>query len=450
MRVAVIGAGIVGVTTAHELACDGHEVSVFERCGSVAAETSFANAGLVAPGYVTPWAAPGMPGKVLRNLFRRHAAVRVNPRLNAAAIGWMWRWWRACDARSHKANRARMQRLALFSKQRLDDTTRRLQLDYERSEGCLVLLRTPQDLAMARAGLANLAELGIKFKLIDARQCALVEPGLNPDTGLHAGIHLPEDEVGNCRQFAHLLRNEAQSLGVNFRFHADVRQIVPGARPQLVHMYAPPEESTPPATMVEAGRGDAMPTQPMPFEPATESFDAIVVCAALGSVPLLARHGLKLPLAAVHGYSVTAPMRRDDTHPDRGPRSAVIDEQFKVAVSRLGARLRVAGSAEIGGSLRTQNAAALETLYKVLDDWFPGVARMSQAQLWKGARPMMPDGPPLLGASGLQNIWLNLGHGSSGWALSCGSARVVADLIAGRKPAVSIEGLGVERLRQSP
>jgi D-amino-acid dehydrogenase len=141
-------------------------------------------------------------------------------------------------------------------------------------------------------------------------------------------------------------------------------------------------------------------------------------------------------------------MRRDDIHPDRGPRSAVMDEQFKVAVSRLGSRLRVAGSAEIGGSLRTHNAAALETLYKVLNDWFPGVARMSHAQLWKGARPMMPDGPPLLGASGLQNIWLNLGHGSSGWALSCGSARVVADLMAGRKPAVSIEGLGVERLRR--
>jgi D-amino-acid dehydrogenase len=446
MRVAVIGAGIVGVTTAHELACDGHDVQVFERCGSVAAETSFANAGLVAPGYVTPWAAPGMPGKVLRNLLSRHAAVRVDPRLDAAAVRWMWRWWRACDEHTHVANRARMQRLAMFSKQRLDDITHRLKLDYERSDGILVLLRTPQDLALAKPGLGHLADMRIKFRLLDARQCALVEPGINTEVALHAGVYLPEDEVGNCRQFAHLLRVEAQALGAAFRFHADVLEIVPGRKPEVVHVYAPPEESSLPGTPEDDGSGDAAVTQPMPFEPARESFDAVIVCAALGSAPLLARHGLKLPLAAVHGYSVTAPIRHDELHPDRGPRSAVMDEHFKVAVSRLGSRVRVAGSAEIGGSLRRHSQGALDTLYKVLNDWFPGVARMSHAQLWKGARPMLPDGPPVLGASGLPGIWLNLGHGSSGWALSCGSARVLADLVAGRRPGTDIEGLGVERL----
>jgi len=380
-------------------------------------------------------------------LLRRHAAVRINPRLDTRTIRWMWQWWRACGASGQPANRNRMQRLALFSKQRLNDTRQRLQLDYERSDGLLVLLRTPRDLALAKPGLTSLIELGIKFKLIDAHQCALVEPGLSTETALHAGIYLPEDEAGNCRQFAHLLRNEAQTLGVSFRFHTDVQQIVPGAQPQLVHMYAPPEEESLPASNDDPAAADAGPTLPLPFEPSTDTFDAIVVCAALGSLPLLSRHGLKLPLAAVHGYSVTAPMRRDENHPDRGPRSAVMDEQFKVAVSRIGSRVRVAGSAELGGSLKQHNKAALETLYKVLHDWFPGVARMSHAQLWKGARPMLPDGPPLLGPSGLQGIWLNLGHGSSGWALSCGSARVVADLVAGRKPGVDIEGLGVERLR---
>jgi len=447
MRVAIIGAGIVGVTTAYELACDGHSVSVYERCGSVAAETSFANAGLVAPGYVTPWAAPGMPGKVMRNLFNRHAAVRINPRLDTATLRWVWQWWRACRTRGFQARRYRMQRLALFSKQRLNETTRRLQLDYERSEGTLILLRTAQDVALAKPGLAGLKELGIKFTTLDPRQCTLVEPGLNPDMALCGGIYLPEDEVGNCRQFAHLLRNEAQALGASFRFHADVQQIVPGVQPQLVHMYSPPAESSIPVS-ANAEPDAATPTQPMPFEPVTESFDAVIVCAALGSVPLLARHGLKLPLAAVHGYSVTAPMRHHESHPDHGPRSAVMDEHYKVAVSRLGSRVRVAGSAEIGGSLRQHNKAALDTLYKVLHDWFPGVARMSHAQLWKGARPMMPDGPPLLGASGIPGVWLNLGHGSSGWALACGSARVVADLVAGRKPGVDTEGLGVERLRR--
>jgi D-amino-acid dehydrogenase len=151
-------------------------------------------------------------------------------------------------------------------------------------------------------------------------------------------------------------------------------------------------------------------------------------------------------MQAIHGYSVTAPLRRNEGLYDQGPQSALMDERYKVAISRLGARIRVAGSAEIGGSVRRHNTAALETLYKVLHDWFPGSARLSQAQVWKGARPMLPDGPPVLGASGLDGVWLNLGHGSSGWALSCGSARLLADSIARRPTAIDIEGLGIERL----
>ncbi|HEX7384612.1 MAG TPA: FAD-dependent oxidoreductase, partial [Burkholderiaceae bacterium] len=149
---------------------------------------------------------------------------------------------------------------------------------------------------------------------------------------------------------------------------------------------------------------------------------------------------------AVHGYSVTAPMRRIEAHPDIGPRSGVMDERYKVAVSRFGQRIRVAGSAEIGGHDGRMNSRALDTLYKVLDDWFPGVAQVSQVQVWKGARPMLPDGPPVLGASGAPGIWLDLGHGSSGWALACGSARVVADALAGRRPEIDVEGLDVSRL----
>jgi len=448
MQVAVIGAGIVGVTTAYELVADGHEVTVFERRGSVAAEASFANAGVVAPGYVTPWAAPGMPAKVLRHLFSRHAPVRIGARLDAATLAWMWRWWRACRAPVYQANRSRMQRLALYSRERLHEVTRSLQLDYERSDGFLVLLRTPQELALVQPGIKVLEELGVKFRIVDAQRCAVVEPGLNPDMPLHAGIHLPDDEVGNCRQFAHLLRNAAQQLGVRFRFHTDVKRIVAGTAPQLVHVYAPPEESTLLTPSGELPPLDAAPTEPMPFEPVTEHFDAVVVCAALESNALLAPHGLKLPLAPVYGYSVTAPMRHAEQHPDSGPRSAVMDERYKVAISRIGSRIRVAGSAELGGSSRHLNAASLDTLYKVLHDWFPGVAHMSHAQRWKGARPMLPDGPPLLGRSGIAGVWLNLGHGSSGWALSCGSARVVADLIGARSTGIDIDGLGIERLRR--
>ena len=423
MRVAVIGAGIVGVTTAFELASDGHAVTVFDRRGSVAEETSFANAGVVAPGYVTPWAAPGMPAKVLRHLLSRHAPVRLSLPMAAGQLGWLWQWWRACRAPVHQANRARLYRLARYSQQRLAVLGQGLTPPHEQSRGYLVMLRSARDLAKARAGLQLLAELGVAHRLVDGAAARQIEPGLNPDTALHAAIHLADDEVGNCRQFAHLLRAEAQRLGAVFRFQRSVQALISGDRPAVRHADA---------------------ALPVPAE--TDSFDAVVVCAALDSAALLRPLGLRLPLAAVHGYSITAPLRRLDSHPQLGPASALMDEKYKVAISRLGQRVRVAGSAELGGAPGRHSAAALLTLHKVLDDWFPGCAQQGQWQAWKGARPMLPDGPPVLGASGLPGLWLNLGHGSSGWALACGSARVLADQLIGRAPAIDVAGLDVSRL----
>ena len=423
MRVAVIGAGIIGVTTAYELAADGHEVTVFERRSSVAEETSFANAGVVAPGYVTPWAAPGMPAKVLRYLLSRHAPVRLARPAGPGQLRWMWRWWRACQPAIFQANRARMHRLARFSQQRLAMLTRDLKLDYEQRSGYMVLLREPQDLTLARGSLKMLAELGVSFHLIDAAKARLLEPALNPDATLHAAVHLPQDGVGNCRQFAHLLRGEGQRLGVEFKFQREVVALGAGPRPALRHRRIDSTET-----------------------PAEDRFDAVVVCAALGAAALLKPLGCRIPMAPVYGYSITAPLRQLEGHPDLGPRAAVMDERYKVAISRLGQRVRVAGSAELGGRLDRNTPAAVETLYKVLDDWYPGCAQLPQVQQWKGARPMLPDGPPVLGASGAPGVWLNLGHGSSGWALSCGSARLLADLISGRTPSIDTEGLGLERL----
>jgi D-amino-acid dehydrogenase len=445
MRVAVIGAGIIGVTTAYELAADGHDVVVFDRRGSVAAETSFANAGLIAPGYVTPWAAPGMPGKVLRSLFSAHGAVKIRGSMEIGAVRWLWQWWRACRARTYRANRLRMHRLAAYSQQRLHALTEELKLEYERAEGYLVLLRTPEDVLLSKSTLDALAETDTRFEMLDAERCRLVEPGLNPRMPLEGGIYLPDDEVGNCRQFAHLLRLAAGRRGVRFRLHTPVRQIRPGATPQVVHRYAPPESAA--LTSPHTGPPEAADTQPMPFETVTENFDAVIVCAAMGSAALMRPLGLRLPLQAVFGHSVTAPLRPSEMFPEMGPRSALMDEHYKVAISRFGTRVRVAGGAEIGGSAEHHASGAFETLYKVLHDWFPGAARMNQAQRWKGARPMLPDGPPLVGASGHEGIWLNLGHGSSGWALACGSARLLADALAQRTPAIDPEGLGIERLR---
>ena len=422
MRVAVVGAGIIGVTTAFELAVDGHEVTVFERRASVAEETSFANAGVVAPGYVTPWAAPGMPAKVARFLLSAHAPVRVTLPLSRDDITWMWKWYQSCDLATYVANRARMQRLAFYSRTRLHDITDHFQLEYDRSNGYMVLLRGENDRKLVQPGLQVLRDAGVSFKEIDAEEARKIEPAINPDTSFAGAIHLPSDEAGNCRQFAMLLKNEAQARGVNFEFNTAVEPLDP-AGPGSLRVWA---------------LGDEAPVQ--------RHFEAVIVCGGVDSAALLRPLGLNIPLAAVYGYSISAPLRE----PLNAPRSALMDERYKVAITRMGNRVRVAGSAEIGGVPEKKRQASVQTLYKVLHDWFPGAAQLTNmgpgVQEWKGARPMLPDGPPMLGATGIPGIWINLGHGSSGWALACGSARVVADLMGGRKPEVDIEGLGVERL----
>jgi D-amino-acid dehydrogenase len=440
MRVAVIGAGIVGVTTAFELAADGHQVQVFERHAGVAAETSFANAGVVAPGYVTPWASPGMPRKVFKHLLEAHAPVRLGWPLGPGMVGWLWRWWRACSGSNFMANRERLHRLAHYSQERMRGLSLRLNLQHERSQGYLVLLRTPADVALARPSLKALAELGVSFKLVDAEKARAIEPELNPDMALKAAVHLPGDEVGNCRQFAQLLRLEAEKLGVRFHFRRQVDTITPGSRPQLTHHGLAASATT------AADDDEPATAAQLDLAPRSEDFDAVVVCAAMGANALLRPLGRALPLAPVHGYSVTMPVRLREAYAHTGPLSALMDERYKVAISRLGQRVRVAGGAEIGGPADRLNEAALATLYKVLDDWFPGCAQVAKAQAWKGARPMLPDGPPVLGESGAAGVWLNLGHGSSGWALACGSARVLADRIAGRDAGISLDGLGIQRL----
>ena len=421
MKIAVIGAGIIGITTAYELAVDGHEVTVFERRGAAAEETSFANAGVVAPGSVTPWAAPGMPGKVLGNLLSRHAAVKLSLPLSGGDLAWMWKWWRACKLETYLANRARLQRLAFYSRERLHQLTAELQLDYDRAQGYTVLLRSEKDSRMVQPGLQVLRDAGVAFSEINAEAVRKIEPAINPDTEFLGGIHLPDDEVANCRQFALLLKDVARHLGVNFQFNTTVAQL----------------NKAQAASILIAG------------ENTPRQFDRVVMCAGLASAALLKPLGLKIPMAAVYGYSISAPIRE----PLNAPRSALMDERYKVAISRLGNRVRVAGSAEIGGSLTKHRASSVQTLYKVLHDWFPGAAQNANTgasvQLWKGARPMLPDGPPLIGDSGIPGLWLNLGHGSSGWALSCGSARALADVMAGKAADIDMEGLGIARLNES-
>ncbi len=421
MKIAIVGAGVIGVTTAYELACDGHDVTVFERNSSIAVESSFANAGVIAPGYVAPWAAPGMPFKVFKHLLSRHAPVKIKFPLSNNDLAWMWHWWRACKLDTYLANRSRMQALASYSRDRLHAITADLSLEFERNDGLMVLLRSAKDAKLMQPNLQVLRESGVSFKELTAEEARIVEPAINPDNDFFGAVHLPNDEVGNCREFTLLLKAESQKLGVKYEMNTTVASVL-SAKSAILNIAN---------------------------DPIPRAFDAVVMCAGTASSellkPILKPLKRKLPLVPVYGYSISAAIRE----PLNAPRSAVIDERYKVAITRMGNRVRVAGSAEIGGSLDNKQISAISTLYKVLQDWFPGAAHISNMGAsvteWKGARPMLPDGPPVLGASGVPNIWLNLGHGSSGWALSCGSARVLADLIANRQPDVDVSGMSIER-----
>ena len=311
---------------------------------------------------------------------------------------------------TYLAHRAALQKLAFYSRERLHAITAKHLLDFDRAEGYTVLLRSAKDAAMVKPSLQVLTDAGVPFSMLDEAAARAIEPALNPDTHFHGAVHLPQDEVGNCRQFALMLKDIARDGGVDFQFNTTVAHI----------------DTAQTATLfIEQSHSQAA--------PAAVTYDAVVLCAGIASTQLCKPLGKKMPIASIYGYSVSAHVRE----PMDAPRGALMDEHYKVAISRLGNRVRVAGSAEIGGRLDAKRASALRTLYQVLQDWFPGAAAMSHGvQEWKGARPMLPDRPPIIGTSGIAGLWFNTGHGSSGWALSCGSARLLADAVAGRSAEI--------------
>jgi D-amino-acid dehydrogenase len=413
VHVIVVGAGIIGVCSAYYLRRAGHEVTVVERRTGVAQEGSHANAGVIAPGYVGPWAQPGMPGKVIAYLFRSESPIVFRPRPDPALWRWLFRWLRECGLERYKRNRARMQRLAFYSHAQLRALRALHSLDYEQSPGYLQLLRSAEEVDRARTTRTMLAELGVAHALLDAAQARALEPALDPDTPLAGALHLPDDETGNCAYFAQQLKDIAINDGVEFRFGVTARSLgIAGG-------------------MVDHLRTDAGELRG----------DAFVVAGGIDSLALLRSARIRLPLLAVKGYSATAALQELGHAPSIG----VMDETYKVAITRLGKRLRIAGTAEIGTRGMELREDALGTLLKVARDWFPSAAVYRNAQFWIGARPMLPDGPPVLGATRVRNLYLNTGHGSSGWAMACGSGRILADLISGRAPEIDLEGLTLDR-----
>jgi D-amino-acid dehydrogenase len=270
MKIAVIGAGIIGVTTAYELARDGHEVTVFERRLTVAEESSFASAGLITPGYHAPWVVPGMRLKIIHHFFSTNAPVRFRLPLRGSDMAWMWSCLRAANVQTYASNRLRMQRLALYSRERLSAIGGDAKFEFDRSTGLMVMLRSARDHDRMQASLQALRDAGLPFQELKPEEARKIEPALSPDTDFHSAIHLADDEVGNCRQFALMLKNEAQSLGVQFAFSTTVEKIESSAGGMAVSIFG---------------------------KTAPRRFDAAVVCAGVDSARLLRPLGLKLPLA---------------------------------------------------------------------------------------------------------------------------------------------------------
>lgn len=411
MKIAIVGAGIVGVSTAYELAHDGHEVTVFEQRNAAAEEASFANAGLLTPHLFTPWSTPAL-GKPLK-LLGRHATLQLAQGFKGADLAWLWRWRRTARRGAQAAPLSALESLARYSQQRLQHIAAQHELDFESSQGRLILLRTAQEQARWQPTLQVLRDAGIALREVDAAAARQIEPGLCPETPLAGALHLPDAMAGNCRLFAQLLRQGTQAGGVQFAFGTRVARLA----------------SQPLGVQVQGESG-------------TRSFDAVVLCAGMASAALLRPLGPRLPMAAVHGYSVSAPLR-EALH---APVASVVDSQLQISITRLGQRVRIAGGAELGAPDAAHHVATLQQLYRTLNDWFPGGALLSSGlQMWRGARPTLPDGAPVVGASGVPGLWLNTGHGAGGWALASGCARAVADLIGQRSPDVNLEGLGIQR-----
>ena len=425
MQIAIIGAGVVGVTSAYELAAAGHAVTVFDCGGTIASEASFAPAGLHGAGWALGWSALASSGQLFPPV-----AWASDPR------HWPWSaaWARAHRRSALPALQQRLQDLAAHSQDHLQELTRSLSLEFEHAKGVLVLATTESDSRRMQPALSTLERLGVPHQRLRPEECLAIESGLNPQSLPHSAVHLPQAGIGNCREFAHLMRQHAERLGVRFVFHTQVAGLKPGTRPVLeLH-----------ARIASAAIDRAVDGG---IEKSSAAFDAVVVCSALGARPLLAGCGLRLPLAPVQGHSVTIPLRLDDmSAPSVGPQSAVVDARDRITVTRSGSRVRVSQLSRLGTGSNADARSTIERLYRRLDRWFAGCGRMGQSQHWVGTCAALPDGLPLLGASGLPGVWLNLGHGDLGWALACGSARVLADTLSGRAPAIDTTGLGADRL----
>ncbi|SHH52742.1 D-amino acid dehydrogenase [Pollutimonas bauzanensis] len=414
MKIVVLGAGVIGVCSAYYLARQGHEVSVFERQPASALETSFANAGQISYGYSSPWAAPGVPLKALKWIFAEHPPLSWRPDGSLFQLWWMYQMWRNCTAGRYAVNKERLVRLSGYSGACLDELRRAIGIQYEgRRQGTLQVFRSQRQLDAVGQDIAVLKEAGMNYELLGRKDLHKAEPALAySEDKLVGGLRLPDDETGDCHLFTTRLAEEARKLGVTFHYGVNVQQLhVGGGRISGVQC------------------GDSL-----------AQADAYVM--ALGSYStLLLKHVQPLPVYPMKGYSITVPIADES----RAPVSTLLDETYKIAITRFERRIRVGGMAEIAGFDLSLDPRRQRTLEMVVDDLFPGGRAGGDVSFWTGLRPKTPDSTPIVGATRYGNLFLNTGHGTLGWTMACGSGQLLADIVSGRPTAIRSDDLSIQR-----
>ena len=414
MHVLVLGSGVIGVASAYYLAKQGAQVTVLDRQSGPAEETSFGNAGQISPGYSTPWAAPGIPFKAVKWMFQHHAPLAINIDGSMWQLQWMAQMLKNCNPNSYAINKERMTRVAEYSRDCLRELRKETDIHYEhRSKGTLQVFRNEAQLEAVQRDIQVLKECDVSYELLDADNLAKVEPALaHAKDKLVGGLHLPNDETGDCYLFTNALAKAAQDLGVDFQFNRNVEKLI-----------------------VE---GDEI--KGVLVDGQIIKADRYVLAFGSYSRDFLRPLALDLPVYPVKGYSLTLPI----THPEFAPQSTVLDETYKIAITRFDQRIRVGGMAELSGFNLGLKQTRRQTLEMVTQDLFPG-GDLAQASFWTGLRPMTPDSTPIIGATRYKNLFLNTGHGTLGWTMACGSGKLISDIVLRHQPDISTDGLSLQR-----
>ncbi len=417
MTILVLGSGVIGTSIAYYLARAGHDVTVIDRQPAAALETSFGNAGEVSPGYASPWAGPGVPLKAIKWLLMNHSPLIIKPMMDAA----MWRWGfamlRNCTEERYRVNKSRMVRVAEYSRDCLKELRAETGIAYDdRAQGTLQLFRTQKQLDGVHKDTEILDQYGVPYQVLDQQGYLACEPALAKVKDKFVGaLRLPGDETGDCFLFTQRLAKMAEALGAKFRFGVAITGLTSDSQR---------------VTGVETDAG---------------RFTADQVVLALGSYSpkWLKPLGIRIPVYPVKGFSITVPIKDAAAAPE----STIMDETHKVAVTRLGERIRVGGMAQLSGYDLGLEDARRKTLEFVLTDLFPDAGDLARTTFWTGLRPMTPDGTPIMGGTPLKNLTLATGHGTLGWTMAPGTGRAIADLLSGKKPEIDFDGLTVARYR---